>query len=117
MKTKEPLVTVLLPAYNSEAFVRESLQSILDQTFTDFELIVIDDASTDGTVALVKAFQDSRIRLVQKPHNTGYTDSLNNGIRLARGRYIARMDADDISLPHRFQKQVQFLDAHPDVAL
>lgn len=117
METNSPIVTILLPTYNCEAHVRESIQSMLDQTFTDFELIVIDDASTDGTVACIQAFDDPRIYLIQKKTNAGYTDSLLYGIDVAKGRYIARMDADDISMTDRLEKQVHYLDAHPDVVL
>ncbi|HET7897217.1 MAG TPA: glycosyltransferase, partial [Flavisolibacter sp.] len=117
METNLPVVTVLLPTYNCEHYVRDSLQSILDQTFTDFELLVIDDASTDRTVEVIRELKDPRIQLIQKQKNSGYTDSLNQGIALARGRYIARMDADDISLPTRFEKQVNFLASHNDVAV
>lgn len=117
MKTNFPIVTVLLPTYNCEAYVRESIQSILDQTFPDFELVIIDDASTDGTVQIIKEFDDPRICLIQKEKNTGYTDSLNHGIDIAKGVYIARMDADDISVPSRLEKQVNFLETHKDVVL
>ncbi|HET7899144.1 MAG TPA: glycosyltransferase, partial [Flavisolibacter sp.] len=117
METNLPVVTVVLPTYNCENYVRESIQSILDQTFTGFELIVIDDASTDRTVQVIGELKDPRIRLIQKQKNSGYTDSLNQGIALARGRYIARMDADDISLPSRFEKQVNFLELHKDIAV
>lgn len=117
METNSPLVTVLLPTYNCEDYVRESIQSILNQTFGDFELIVIDDASTDRTIQVIEAFNDARIRLIRKPKNSGYTDSLNYGLGIARGCFIARMDADDISLPTRFEKQVAFLTSHKEVVL
>jgi glycosyltransferase involved in cell wall biosynthesis len=110
-----PVITVILPCYNAAAFIEETLHSVLNQTFVDFECLVIDDASTDQTCALVEriAAQDARVKLFRKEQNTGYTESLNMGIGLARGRYIARMDADDICMPQRFEKQVAFMEANP----
>jgi glycosyltransferase involved in cell wall biosynthesis len=110
-----PKVSVLMPVYNCAAYVLEAVQSILDQTFTDFELIVIDDVSTDGTLQLLRSVNDPRIRLIEKEVNSGLTKSLNIAMELARGEYIARMDGDDVSLPERFKLQVAFLDAHPEV--
>jgi glycosyltransferase involved in cell wall biosynthesis len=112
-----PKITVLMPVYNCELYIREAVDSILNQTFIDFEFLIIDDASTDATVAIIKTYTDPRIQLIQKPENSGYTNSLNHGLSIARGEYIARMDGDDISLPERFAKQVTFLDAHQDVVL
>lgn len=112
-----PKITVLLPVYNCEPYVKEAIDSILHQTFTDFEFLIIDDASTDSTVDIIKKIKDSRIKLIEKPVNTGYTNSLNLGLELAKGEYIARMDGDDISLPERFAKQVSFLDSNQDVIL
>jgi len=112
-----PEVSVLVPVYNCEKFIRESLESILNQTFTNFELIVIDDASTDSTPEIVKSYKDPRIVFVQKPQNTGYTHSLNTGLQMARGEFIARMDGDDISRSTRLEKQVAYLQSHPDVLL
>jgi glycosyltransferase involved in cell wall biosynthesis len=112
-----PKITVLMPVYNCELYIQEAVDSILNQTFTDFEFLIIDDASTDETVAIIKTYNDPRIQLIQKPENSGYTNSLNHGLSIARGEYIARMDGDDISLPERFAKQVAFLDANQDVIL
>lgn len=112
-----PKITVLMPVYNCELYVKEAVDSILNQTFSDFEFIIIDDASTDSTVSIIKSYNDPRIQLIEKPQNSGYTNSLNNGLSIAKGEYIARMDGDDISLPERFAKQVAFLDANPDVVL
>ena len=106
-----------MPVYNSELYINEAIDSILNQTFTDFEFIIIDDASTDKSVEIIQSYSDSRIQLIVKPQNSGYTNSLNYGLTIARGEYIARMDSDDISLPTRFQKQVEFLDANPDVVV
>lgn len=106
-----------MPVYNSELYLREAVDSILNQTFSDFELLIIDDASTDQSVAIIQSYTDSRIHLIQKPENTGYTQSLNMGLAIAKGEFIARMDSDDISLPTRFEQQIAYLDAHPDVLL
>jgi glycosyltransferase involved in cell wall biosynthesis len=111
------LVSVILPCYNAEAYIMAAIQSILEQTYTNFELIIIDDESTDKTVEVIQTINDSRIQLIQKPKNTGYTDSLNMGLSIASGKYIARMDADDISEPNRLEKQVDHLETHPDCIL
>jgi glycosyltransferase involved in cell wall biosynthesis len=105
-----PLVSVILPVYNAEKLIQESLLSILNQTYTNIECIVIDDASTDNTLNIIKNIKDERITLVEKPINTGYTKSLNIGIEKATGKYIARMDADDFSYPERIAKQVSFME-------
>ena len=102
-----------MPVYNCAEYVAEAIQSILDQTFSNFELIIVDDKSTDETLEVTKIFSDKRIRLIEKPANTGYTESLNLGIELSRGHLIARMDGDDISMPQRFEKQVNFLFENP----
>jgi glycosyltransferase involved in cell wall biosynthesis len=107
---------VLLSVHNDERFVSEAIESILSQTFRDFELIVIDDGSTDGSRATIEAFDDHRIRLVSRA-NRGLTASLNEALELARGEYVARQDADDISLPTRIEREVAFLDSHPEIAL
>lgn len=110
-----PLVSVLMPAYNCEAYVLEAVSSMLSQTFSDFELLVIDDGSTDSTRKLLESVHDPRLRLVSNESNIGLIGTLNRGIELAVGRYIARMDADDISAPERLEKQVQYLEAHPAI--
>nr|WP_315142633.1 glycosyltransferase family 2 protein [uncultured Flavobacterium sp.] len=112
-----PKITVLMPVYNCELYIKEAVDSILNQTFADFDFLIIDDASTDKTVSIIKEYKDSRIQLIEKTVNTGYTISLNYGLKVAKGEYIARMDGDDISFPHRFEKQIAFLDANPDVVL
>ena len=106
-----------MSAWNGMPYVNAAIGSILSQTFCDFELIVIDDGSTDGTGEALAAYQDSRLRLYRRRQNAGLTKRLNEAIRLARGRYIARMDTDDVSSPERFERQVAFLDSHPNVAL
>lgn len=112
-----PKVSVILPVYNCENFIFETVQSVLNQTFTDFELLIIDDCSTDRTVSIINQFNDKRIQLIVKEKNTGYTDSLNYAISIAKGQYIARMDGDDICVATRFEKQVAFLDANPKIIL
>lgn len=104
-----------MPVYNCQLYINEAINSILNQTEKDFEFIIIDDASTDKTVSIIKKFNDSRIQLIQKPINTGLSNSLNLGLQLAKGKYIARMDGDDISLSLRFAKQVAFLEANQNV--
>jgi len=113
----EPLVTVLMPVYNSERFLSEAIDSILNQTLTDFEFLIIDDGSTDNGLQIIKSYNDPRIRLVQNEKNLGITATLNKGIHLARTDLIARMDADDISYPERLNKQYTYLSHHPDCAL
>jgi len=112
-----PKVTVLMSVYNGERYLNEAVDSILSQTFTDFEFLIIDDASTDRTPEILRSYDDPRIRVVTNEENLGLTKSLNKGLALAKGEYIARMDADDISLPERFEKQIKFLENHPNVAL
>lgn len=113
----KPKITVLMPVYNCELYIIEAVDSILNQNFYDFELLIIDDSSTDKTVDIIKMYNDSRIKLIEKPINTGITKSLNLGLELAKGEYIARMDGDDISLPDRFSKQVAFLDSNLNVVV
>ncbi|WP_205499841.1 glycosyltransferase family 2 protein [Rufibacter psychrotolerans] len=112
-----PALTVLMPVYNAEKFLREAIDSILQQTFTDFEFLIIDDASTDNSAALVNSYEDPRIRFIQNPSNLGISGTLNKGIELAASPLIARMDADDISHPDRLQKQVAYLQGHPQCAM
>ena len=111
-----PKVTVLMSVYNGERFLREAIESILTQTFTDFEFLIIDDGSTDATAQILSEYagQDARIRIVTNETNIGLTKSLNKGIDLAKGEYIARMDADDVSLPERLEKQYRFFKNYPE---
>ncbi|WP_299888584.1 glycosyltransferase family 2 protein [uncultured Lacinutrix sp.] len=113
----QPLITVLIPTYNCELYVKEAVQSILDQTYSNFECIIIDDCSTDKTIEILKSFNDNRIKLIEKPKNSGYTNSLNYGLTIAKGKYIARMDGDDISLPTRFEKQVAIFETNPKLVV
>lgn len=115
----KPRVSVIMPAYNAERFIGEAINSILNQTYRDFELIIISDGSTDLTPSIIKQYakQDKRIRFFNNRRNRGLVYVLNMGLRKARGEYIARMDADDISMPTRFEKQVAYLDANPDIGI
>lgn len=112
----KPRVTVLMSVYNSEDYLREAIDSILSQTFTDFEFLIINDGSIDNSLTIIQSYKDPRIRLVDR-ENWGLTASLNHGLELARGDYIARQDSDDISLPKRFKKEVAYLDQNPSIAL
>jgi glycosyltransferase involved in cell wall biosynthesis len=113
-----PLVSVLMPVYNAERYVAEAIESILSQTFRDFEFLIVDDGSTDGSRAILEPFavRDSRIQLVSRP-NTGIVAALNEMIGRSRGELLARMDADDISLPHRFESQIGYLNDHPECVM
>lgn len=112
-----PKVTVLLAVRDGAPYIGSALESVLDQTFADFELLVVDDASADSTVDIVLSFADERIRLLRNDRNLGQVPSLNRGLREARGRYVARMDADDICRRERLARQVALLDAEPRVGL
>ena len=113
-----PYISVLMPVYNAAPYLAEAIQSILAQTWVDFEFLIINDGSTDGSAAVIDGFarQDQRVKVLHQ-ENRGIVEALNQGLSLARGRYIARMDADDISLPERFARQIAFLDANPSVAI
>ncbi len=113
----KPKVSVLICVYNGEKFVRQALESIYNQTYQNFEVIIVDDGSTDKTPDILVNMKDSRTFIYRNPENLGLTKSLNIGLKLCRGQYIARMDADDISLPRRFEKQVEFLEKNSDYAL
>jgi glycosyltransferase involved in cell wall biosynthesis/SAM-dependent methyltransferase len=110
-------VTVLLPVHNGEPYLAAAVESILAQSFADFELLVIDDGSTDRSCEIVRAYADPRIRLLRNPGNLRLIATLNRGLQEARGEYVARMDADDVSLPGRLAAQVAYLDAHPEVGV
>lgn len=112
-------ISVLMSVYNNEATAGDSIASIVAQTYADWELLLVDDKSTDGSLRILAdwARRDSRIRLIQNDRNLGLAASLNRALNEARGEYVARMDGDDISLPQRFEKQLTFLDAHPEHAI
>lgn len=114
---RDPKVTVLMSVYNGEKYLREAIESILNQTFKDFEFLIINDGSTDSSRDIVLSYNDRKIRLIDNEKNIGLTKSLNRGLNLARGEYIVRMDADDVSLPERLEKQVNYLEIHPEVGV
>jgi glycosyltransferase involved in cell wall biosynthesis len=111
-----PTVSVVMSVYNSELYLAHALESILSQTFTDFELIVIDDGSTDGSAEILHSTSDPRLRVVEQ-NNAGLTRSLNRGFALAKGEYVARIDADDTCLPGRLAAQVAYMDQHQATVL
>lgn len=110
-----PTVTVLIAAWNAEDFMQQCIYSVLNQSFEDFEIVIVDDGSTDSTGQLVRDIKDNRLRLLTLATNVGISAALNHGLSLARGRYIARLDADDLALPDRLQKQVSFMEDNPHV--
>ncbi|WP_440950015.1 glycosyltransferase family 2 protein [Methanosphaerula subterraneus] len=116
-KPNTPAISVIMPVYNGESFLGESIESILNQTYTDFELILIDDGSRDKSLQIMKNYSDPRIIIIQNEKNIGLVGSLNKGIKDAHGEYIARMDQDDVSHPQRFEKQIEYLERNPDVGL
>jgi len=111
-----PLISVIVPVYNAEKYVAPALESILNQSVSDLELIVIDDGSTDASAMVIEKIKDPRLHLY-KQANAGMAAALNKGISLAKGKFIARQDADDISLPARFEKQVAYLNDHPKTGM
>jgi glycosyltransferase involved in cell wall biosynthesis len=113
MTETKPIITVLMPAFNAAGFIAQAVDSVLKQSFTNFELLVVDDGSVDDTATIVQSFKDERIRLLQLPHK-GIAAALNSGLKAAAGKYIARFDADDICYPQRLQVQYGFLTANPD---
>jgi glycosyltransferase involved in cell wall biosynthesis len=118
MNHSTPKVSVVMSVYNGDRYLQEAIDSILNQTFADFEFIIINDCSTDNTWEILTdyASRDDRVVLLNNDENLGLTKSLNKGLEVARGEYIARQDADDISLPKRFEKQVSYMDLHSSVA-
>jgi GT2 family glycosyltransferase len=113
----KPAVSVIMATYNGAALVAETIRSVLSQNFTDFELIAVDDCSTDNTVEVLGRFHDGRIRIMSTGANSGPVNARNLAVSAARGRYLAALDQDDLCLPQRFAKQVAYLDAHPAVAV
>lgn len=114
-----PEISVIIPVYNAASFLYESIESILNQTFSDFELIILNDKSTDGSLEIIKSFQskDNRIIIIDKEQNVGPANLRNEGINAAKGTYIALMDADDIALPTRFEKQIAVLKNNPEIGV
>lgn len=115
---KQIAISVVMPVYNGELYLKESIGSILDQTFNDFEFIVINDGSNDGSGNIIASYAkiDKRIKIINQT-NQGIVVALNNGLKIANGKYIARMDCDDISLPTRFYKQVEYMEHHLDIGV
>lgn len=116
-KSAVPEISVVMPVFNSAPFLAAAVRSILEQTYENFEFVIVDDGSTDGSAQILNSLDDSRIVLFTNSENKGLIYSLNFGISVARGRYIARMDADDIAVKFRLQKQVDFLKKHPECAV
>ena len=112
-----PKVTVLMSVYNGEKYLKEAIDSILNQTFKDFEFLIINDCSTDNTVAIILSYHDPRIRLINNKKNVGITCSLNKGIKLSKGAYIARMDGDDISYPQRLEKEISIIEKDKEIGM
>ncbi len=108
----KPCISVVMPVWNGEAYLREAIDSILSQTFTDFELIIVDDGSTDGTAEILQSYRDERIRIVQEGR-LGFVGAVNRGVAAARAEWIARQDADDVSLPTRLKKQWEAIQKQP----
>lgn len=118
-RISNPKVSVIMSVYNEEEIVMDAIESILNQTFKNFEFIIVNDGSTDKTPEILENYtkKDKRIKIITNSKNIGLTKSLNKAIKQARGKYIARMDADEISFKHRFEKQVEFLERNFDIAL
>ena len=119
---EQQLISVIMSVYNGEKYLVQAIESILNQTYQNFEFIIIDDCSTDNSIEILEEYakKDSRIKIIKKDKNIGikgFIENLNLGISIAEGKYIARMDADDISLPERFQKQVDFLEKNPEIIM
>ena len=107
MKSFNPLVTVLMPVYNGEKYLAEAIESVLNQTFADFELLIIDDCSSDNSVEIIQSYNDNRLKLIINEENIGQSKTLNKGIEFAKGKYIARLDQDDLSYKERLQIQIE----------
>ena len=108
-----PKLSIVMSAYNEEKYINQAVDSILNQTFTDFEFIIIDDGSSDDTLSILQSYTDKRLNIISRP-NKGLSASIAEGIDLCKGTYVARMDADDISKPTRLQKQIEFMDNNPN---
>ena len=113
----KPKISVVMPVYNSEKFLRESIESILNQTFKDFELIILNDCSTDGSLKIIKSYKDKRIKLIENKKNIGTVKTRNVGLRAAKGEYVAIMDSDDVSYRKRLERQFNYLENNPHIFL
>jgi len=116
-KMTTPKISVIMSVYNGGKYLREAIESILNQTFTEFEFIIVNDGSTDNSREIIQSYNDERIKIINNEENIGLPKSLNNALKAARGEYIARQDADDISLPNRFEEQIKYFEKHPEVML
>jgi glycosyltransferase involved in cell wall biosynthesis len=114
--SETPKVSVVIPAYNRERYLADAIDSVLAQTFTDFEILIVDDGSRDRTVEIAQSYRDPRIRIVRHERNRGVAAARNTGVAEARGAYVAFLDSDDVAYPDRLARQVAFLDSHPDYA-
>ncbi len=112
-----PLLSIIIPTYNAEKFISQAIQSILDQTYNNFELIIINDGSTDKTKIIIESFNDKRIRYFENEKNSGIVFSRNKGLKLAQGEYIGMLDADDIAYPEKFEEQINFLEQNKDFGM
>ena len=112
-----PVISVVMPVLNGEKYLKLAIESILSQSYKDFEFIIIDDGSTDKTEQIIKSYKDPRIVYIKNPSNLGLSKSYNIGIKVAQGQYVTRMDADDISTKNRFEKQLNFLIQHKSIGI
>lgn len=117
MDKNKPLVSVVIPVYNAEKYIKVALESILEQTYTNLEIIVCNDGSTDKSIKIVRQHKDSRITIIEAPRNKGISATLNMGILASTGKYVAIMDADDWSYPYRIEKQVELMENNSEVVL
>ncbi|MCF8369945.1 MAG: glycosyltransferase [Bacteroidales bacterium] len=113
----KPLLSIIMLSYNAELYLNEAIESVLNQDLNNYELIIIDDGSSDNSLNIIKSFNDKRIKIHQNETNQGIVYSRNKGIRLSSGKYIGMLDSDDIALPGKFRKQVEFLEEHPDFGM
>ena len=113
----KPIVTVLMTVYNGKNYLNEAIESVLCQTYNKYEFLIVDDASTDNSIEIINSYNDSRIKLIKNKKNIGQTASLNKGLALAQGKYIARFDQDDVCLPKRLEEQVAFFNKNPTISI
>ncbi len=116
-ENNSPLVSFMMPVYNGEEYIKETLDSLQAQTLSDFEVIIINDGSTDSTVDIIESYHDERFKIIHNETNLGITGSLNKGFKVARGKYIARIDCDDLCYPKRLEVQVEHMEKHPELVL
>ena len=110
------MITVFIPVYNREKYIHDAINSVLNQSYQDFELLIINDGSTDSTSSIISQFSDSRIWLLHNPSNMGLAETRNRGLWEAKGEYIAFLDSDDLMINNRLEKQIQLLKMNPDIA-